>query len=282
MGSALAGAFIDRGNTTTVWNRSSDRCDPLAERGARVAASAVAAVAASPLTVACLSTYEVMRAVLDVEDAAATWMGRAVVNLTSGSPAEAEEAESWLERKGARYLDGAIPVYPHSIGADDTAIIYAGNPDTWEQHRALLLCLGGASRLVGEEIAAANATTVALSSYYHVALLGFLEAVAYSLAVGIDPDGLIELAAMRTRLLEESMSRSVQLVRGGDFASDESALTAHLEALANFKSAMESAGVRTRLVSQAVAYLEASVNAGRSELDIAAALEVMKPGARPD
>lgn len=41
MGSAIALRLIDSGHTITVWNRSAEKCKPLAAAGACVAASAV-------------------------------------------------------------------------------------------------------------------------------------------------------------------------------------------------------------------------------------------------
>ncbi|WP_344841650.1 NAD(P)-binding domain-containing protein [Nonomuraea dietziae] len=44
MGSALAGALLDKGVETTVWNRSAGRAAPLVARGAREAATPLEAV----------------------------------------------------------------------------------------------------------------------------------------------------------------------------------------------------------------------------------------------
>ncbi len=58
MGRALAEAFIEAGHPTTVWNRSPEKAAPLVAKGAAHAEAIGEAVAASPLTVACLSTYD--------------------------------------------------------------------------------------------------------------------------------------------------------------------------------------------------------------------------------
>ena len=58
MGQALARAFLNSGTTTTVWNRSVDKAGPLTSKGARIAESAGAAVAASPVVVVCVTDYD--------------------------------------------------------------------------------------------------------------------------------------------------------------------------------------------------------------------------------
>lgn len=44
--------------------------------------------------------------------------GRALVQLSTGSPAEARQFARWLNSNGIVVLDGAIMPYPEGIGAD--------------------------------------------------------------------------------------------------------------------------------------------------------------------
>src|SRR6516164_11552983 len=47
MGAAIAARLIETGNTVTVWNRSADKCAPLAAAGASVAANPAALAGAA-------------------------------------------------------------------------------------------------------------------------------------------------------------------------------------------------------------------------------------------
>ncbi len=58
------------------------------------------------LTLTCVTDYEVVRELLGTSDA--ELHGTTLINLTSGSSAEAREAARWAEQRGARYLDGAV------------------------------------------------------------------------------------------------------------------------------------------------------------------------------
>lgn len=93
MGRALAEVFIDAGHPTTVWNRTPAKAAPLVAKGAVQAGEVSAALAASPLVITCLTTFEDTRSVL--EPAAATVSGRALVTLNSGSPADARGMAAW-------------------------------------------------------------------------------------------------------------------------------------------------------------------------------------------
>ncbi len=58
------------------------------------------------LTIICVTDYEVVRELLGASDA--ELHGTTLINLTSGSSAQAREAARWTEQRGARYLDGAV------------------------------------------------------------------------------------------------------------------------------------------------------------------------------
>ncbi|MFE1173840.1 NAD(P)-dependent oxidoreductase [Streptomyces sp. NPDC058773] len=163
MGSALAAVLLERGYETTVWNRSAHRAQPLVDRGARLAATPEEAVAASPLTVACVLDYEVLHAVLD--PVAGCLAGKALVNLTSGSPEQAHEAAAWARSHAADYLDGAIMTTPPGVGSPEMMFLYSGSQAVFDDHRATLASLGDPLHL---------GTDPGLASLYDAALLGLM------------------------------------------------------------------------------------------------------------
>src|SRR5687768_1381862 len=95
MGSAIARTFVDRGHPTTVWNRTAGKATALVDAGAAAAGTAAEAVAASDLVVLCVLDYDAVDDVLGgVGDAIS---GRALVNLTSGSPERARAVQAWAD-----------------------------------------------------------------------------------------------------------------------------------------------------------------------------------------
>lgn len=119
MGRALAGAFLDAGVRTTVWNRTPGRDRELVDRGAVSASSAEEAVAASALTVVCVVNYDAVDAILRRDAVAGALKGRTVVNLTADTPGRARDAGAWAAEHGVRYLDGAIMTPTVTIGTPD-------------------------------------------------------------------------------------------------------------------------------------------------------------------
>ncbi|MGS2644092.1 NAD(P)-binding domain-containing protein [Streptosporangium sp. G12] len=114
MGRALAGAFLANGHPTTVWNRTAARAEDLVARGAIRADTVADAVAASPLTIACVIDYDAVRAIVD--PAADALKGRTLVNLTADTPERARLMAAWAAELGVDYLDGAIMTPTPTIG----------------------------------------------------------------------------------------------------------------------------------------------------------------------
>jgi 3-hydroxyisobutyrate dehydrogenase-like beta-hydroxyacid dehydrogenase len=143
MGAALAGVLNQAGHETTVWNRSRAKVDPLVAAGATRAETVADAVAASPLVIACVLDYAVLRSLL--EPVAGQLSGRALVNLTSGTPEHARAASAWATEHGIDYLDGKILAFPSTIGGPEALLLYSGPRDSFTSHEPTLTTLGGAS-----------------------------------------------------------------------------------------------------------------------------------------
>lgn len=275
MGAALARAFIADGRSACVWNRTASKAQPLAELGAEVAPSGLGAIDASPVTVACLTTYADLRAV--VEPVAAQGLaGRTIVNLITGTPAEAFDMQALVTDRGGEYLDGHIPVYPRHIGAPDNIVMFCGPGDAWEQHRSLLLALGGESVYLGEDIDACNYTAAGVSSFFHVALTGLFESLASGLASNRPLDAMLILIEQRRILMEDVIDHSVRAIRSGNFEADEATMSIHLGAMRSFRETLRSAGQPTVLLDDAIRYLEKACDEGLEDLDFSALIKVMQ------
>ena len=101
MGSALCRALQEAGHAVTVWNRATSKMEPSMARGAHGAESAGAAVGSSPVTLVCVDGYAAARSVL--ADQVSSLTGKTIIQLSTGSPREAQEIEVWLKGTGAYY-----------------------------------------------------------------------------------------------------------------------------------------------------------------------------------
>ncbi|AFL53189.1 3-hydroxyisobutyrate dehydrogenase-like beta-hydroxyacid dehydrogenase [Sinorhizobium fredii] len=175
MGSALAATLMRNGHSVTVWNRTPARAEPLTAAGASIAASPADAVAEADLVILCVVDYAAARAVL--EEAEGALAGRDLVNLTNGTPRDAQELAAWATAKGAAYLDGGIMAIPPMIGEAGTLILYSGSTALFERHKPSLIALAEGRYLGGDPGRAALYDLALLSGMYGL-FSGFLHAAA--------------------------------------------------------------------------------------------------------
>ncbi|WP_411073845.1 NAD(P)-dependent oxidoreductase [Streptomyces sp. cmx-4-7] len=185
MGRALAGAFLDAGVRTTVWNRTPGREGDLVARGATWAASAEEAVAASPLTVICLVNYDATDSVLRRPAVTDALKGRTVANLSADVPERSRDTGRWAAEHGVGYLDGAIMTPAPTVGSPGGVFLYAGPEPLYREHRPVLDALGGSHTHLGEDIGRAAAYDVALLDLFWTSMAGYVHAVALARAEGI-------------------------------------------------------------------------------------------------
>ena len=162
MGAALARAIQRAGHDLTVWNRSPDKMGPFKEDGVACAPDLGSALAASPVILICIDNYAVTEAMLGTDEAAPLLAGRAMVQLSTGTPNEARVAATWMAARGVDYLDGGILGGPAMIGTDQVKILLSGSKAANERAGALLDCLGdGTVRYLGDDAGAAAALDLA-------------------------------------------------------------------------------------------------------------------------
>ncbi len=186
MGSALARAMLTAGHPITVWNRSSGKAGALVELGALEALTFSEALAASPVVLICIDNYASARPLLETEGHAGRLVGRTIVNVTTGTPREAEELSVWVTAQGARYLDGAILCGPNDIGTKGGEVLISGDALAWQAAGPLLSCLTGKVRNVGLGVGDAAALDLAWLTMSYVQFIGVAHAARICGAQGID------------------------------------------------------------------------------------------------
>ena len=116
MGSALATVLFHKGFATTVWNRTAAKTEVLSRLGLSVAQSIEESVRHADIVVVSVSDYTSTQQLLRQPDIETALRGKILVQLSSGTPKDAREMDTWARRCGISYLDGAILGSPEWIG----------------------------------------------------------------------------------------------------------------------------------------------------------------------
>lgn len=260
MGQALAGAFLDAGFRTTVWNRTASKADALVARGAVHAATAAEAVAASPLTVVCVIDYAAVETIITpVADAL---RGRTLVNLTADTPERARAMAAWAADHGIGYLDGSIMVPTEVIGTASAVVLYSGPQELFAEHRPVLEALGGTPRHLGADPGRAAAHDVALLDLFWTSMAGVVHAFALASAENIAAKDLASLAKGISALLPPIIEEFAENIDAGNHPGDDSTILSAAAGMDHIIEAARARGLDASVLSAARAIAQRAIDAG--------------------
>lgn len=188
MGAALARAIQHAGHELTVWNRSPEKMQAFIDDGVNAAADIVAAITASPVILFNIDNYTASNAILQSAEIEPLLQGRTIVQLSTGTPNEADEIANWVVAQQAYYLDGAILGGPDGIGTETSLILLSGNKEAYSRADKLLECLGGSVRYLGSNVRAAATLDLAwlCDSYGRFLAVTHAARICESEGVGVD------------------------------------------------------------------------------------------------
>lgn len=263
MGTALARAWLAAEHPLTVWNRSPSRAEPLAVEGAKVARTAADAVAASDLVVVCLLDDASVGEVLAGTDLT----GKDLVNLTTGTPAQARARARWADERGVRFLDGGIMAVPPMIGSPQSGgyVFYSGSRALFDAHHSTLAIPAG-TIYVGEDPAFAALYDVALLS----AMTGLLAGVAHAFALTRNEDiALKDFASLLVKWLVAMTPTAYKVadhLEDGDYTKGvTSNLAMMVKGNATLLRTAEEQGVSAELLTPFMALMERRLADGHED-----------------
>ncbi|QCX79232.1 3-hydroxyisobutyrate dehydrogenase [Streptomyces sp. YIM 121038] len=274
MGSALAGAFLDAGHPTTVWNRSPGKGEDLVARGAVRAASAAEAVRAGDLVVVCVVDYDASAAVL--EPLAADLAGRTLVNLTSDTPERAREAAAWAAAAGIDYLDGAVMVPTPVIGTPGALLFHAGPRAAYDQHERTLKALGGQTTYVGADHGLAAVHDLSLLDYFWTAMSGVVHAFALAAADGVPAAALAPFIKANAGLVTSLVDEMAKEVDSGSYPGAEANLAMEVAGIDHVVHAAEHRGLDASVLRAVNAVARRGVALGHGADNWTATVEAVR------
>ncbi|MEO3851668.1 NAD(P)-binding domain-containing protein [Streptomyces sp. B8F3] len=281
MGHALAAALLRAGHPTTVWNRTAAKADDLVAAGAVRAGTPAAAVAAAPLVIACVTDYGALHTFLDpVEDAALR--GRTLVNLTTGTSAQARETAAWAAGRGLTYLDGAIMATPPAIGTADATIVVSGPRADFDRHAPALHALAGDTPYLGADHGLTALYEMAVVGLMWSILNGWLQGAALLGTAGVSAAEYTAVAAKGVPTVTGWLPGYAKQIDSGTFPADDATLDVHRAAMAHLVQESESLGVNAEFPALIKSLADRAAAAGHGGEGYPVMIEEFRrPAARP-
>lgn len=172
---AISRTLLQKEYPVTVWNRTAEKMTTLLAEGAKSAETMEQAISNSKVIIICVLNYEAVNELL--LPVKSLFSGKIIVDLTNGTPMQAEETAQYISPSGAHYLDGGVMAIPPMIGQQHALILYSGSKQAWESGRDLLQALG-TGQYLSENYGVAALYDLALLTAMYSIFSGFFQAVA--------------------------------------------------------------------------------------------------------
>lgn len=224
MGATLAATVLHKGHPVTVWNRNNEKAIPLVRNGALPASDPAAAIRASDIIIFCVTDYEVSHRILESEGAAEALKGKVLIQLSTGTPADARRGEAIASGHGALYLDGAILATPSQIGRPDAPLFVSGSEEAYSRSEAVLRHLAGGLQYMGRPAGAAAAWDLAFLSYLFGGMTGFFHGALLMESEGISVEGYGEMIAQVSPVIGDMIRYEGKTIQSGNYDTPQSNL----------------------------------------------------------
>jgi 3-hydroxyisobutyrate dehydrogenase-like beta-hydroxyacid dehydrogenase len=263
MGSALAEALIGAGHQVTVWNRTPAKAALLTAKGARAAASATDALAASDVTIVCVTGHAAGE--------------RTLVQLSTMTPDESRMLAARAEALGMRYLDGSILGLPTTVRAGSATVIFSGPRDIFDANEALFRALG-APRHLSPEIGAAALFDRVWYAYAYGVLMAFLQGAAMAHALGFSLDTYFDTVKARTPVILGQLMARGEKIAARSYETSDARTDVWADGFEGTLSLCREKAVDDGLPGAVLANLRRAGAAGHGDSDVAAVFEVLIAG----
>jgi 3-hydroxyisobutyrate dehydrogenase-like beta-hydroxyacid dehydrogenase len=275
MGSALATGLFHQGFSTTVWNRTGAKTEVLSRLGLSVAPNVEESVREADMVIVSLSDYSSTRQLLRQPDMEAALRGKIVVQLSSGTPKEAREMDTWARQCGIAYLDGAILGSPEWIGTAACMIFYSGPEEIFNRAKRVLATFGERTMFVGHEIGHASAFDVAVLTFGVSAMLGFLQGQVVWESENLPVGGFLETIKGMMPAMESIFTDMSRRVSSKNYSGDQASLEAYAVVTRQLVSWCQDRGSDHTVPDAYVHLMERAIQAGKSQDDFACLFELL-------
>jgi 3-hydroxyisobutyrate dehydrogenase len=281
MGEAMALRLIGAGRELVVWNRTRERCAPLAALGATIADSVDALFSACDQIILMLANAQAIEAVLGLADgrAAARVRGKAVIQMGTILPDESMAFAQAVDAAGGVYVEAPVSGSRKPAEAGQLVAMVAGPPGAFAEVRETVAP-------VCRQIIDCGAVPKALAMKLSVNIVlvsqvaAFAEAVVFARANGVDLDSMAQ-ALLGGPMANDLMRVKLPKLLNNDMRPQASIRDVHYNCSLILQAAGD-AGAPVPLVSLCERLYRAAKDAGHAKEDMVGVVHAIAGNLSPD
>jgi 3-hydroxyisobutyrate dehydrogenase-like beta-hydroxyacid dehydrogenase len=267
MGTPMATRLLDAGHDLTVWNRTTEKTKPLAERGASVASTPAQAAAGAEAAITMVANPEALEQVVLGDDglAAALTPSQLLIDMSTVGPEAVRSVTARLPH--VTMVDAPVRGSVPEATAGRLAIYVGAHQSDFQRVAAILAPLGTLHHVGGP--GTGSATKVVVNSTLGAVIAAFGEALALGDALGLDRSVLLDV------LSESAIGGTVRAkranVESGRYPPNFK-LSLALKDLSLVNQIADRAGRHLDVASASRDWLERAAQAGGGDLDFSAVI----------
>ena len=272
MGTAFAERLLDAGYPLVVSNRTLEKAEALATRGAVVARSLEELAAQVDVILTSLANDEAFESVATAAVAAAR-PGTVLVDLSTVSPAVSARVATRADAASVEYARAPVSGNPTVVRAGNLSFMISGPPDTLDKVEPMLLAIGPTVNRVGDS-EQARVVKLAINTMIAVMVQAMSEAVLLGEASGVSREailGVMGASAVGAPLVKYKTEPLLHDDYSATFT------TALMEKDINLAlDAAELAGVELPLAKEMKGHLRAAIEDGYADDDFLALFQHLR------
>jgi 3-hydroxyisobutyrate dehydrogenase-like beta-hydroxyacid dehydrogenase len=195
MGAQMAARLANAGHQLWVWNRSREKTEPLAARGARVAATPAQAALAADIVITSLANDDALRDVALGKEGLLQGLGHGAIHVSTStiSVALARELEAAHQQRGQELVCATVLGRPPAAEAGKLFVMAAGPHTALETVKPVLETLGQRIFEVGESPWQSNLVKLSANFMIFSTIEQFAELFALNEKAGIAPATVFDI-----------------------------------------------------------------------------------------
>ncbi len=209
MGQPMALNLARAGTPLVVWNRSPERCPPLAAAGARVAATVAEVFASARIVILMLADDAAVDSVLAPELLA----DHVIVSMGTTSPGSSLRLAAMVAAAGGAYVEAPVSGSRGPAEAGELVVLLAGEPAVVDEVRPLLAPMGRTSFVCGA-VPSALTMKLAVNLFLIASVTGLAEAFHFAAGNGVDRTTLAAVIEAGPLASKVSAGKSRKLLAG--------------------------------------------------------------------
>ena len=275
LGAEVAKRLFQQQIDITVWNRTTEKLQPLAALGIPVAATATQAITMTDAIILMLADATAIREVLFAASTRATLAGKTFIQMGTIAPQESQVLAAEIQAMGGDYLEAPVLGSLGEAQQGNLIVMVGGQTAQFAQWQPIFRHLGQDVRLIGD-VGQAAALKLALNQ-----LIGSLT-VAFSLSLGIvqqqgiDVDIFMELlrnSALYAKTFDKKLDRMLQR----DFTAPNFPTQHLLKDIRLILATAQQLGLGTEALQGVATLAENAVNSGNALLDYSSVFNAVVP-----